>query len=159
VRAADVPVFVGLGDETEFSHNGKIDFVDNQVDPSTGTIRVRAVVGNADRLLTPGLFVRVRLPVGEARPGVLVTDRAIGTDQDRKYVFVVNDKNVVEYRPVKLGGLHDSLRAVSEGLGPGEWVVVNGLQRVRPGVTVVPQKVSMRPGPPATAAAPPKAES
>jgi membrane fusion protein, multidrug efflux system len=105
------------------------------------------------------MFVRVRVPIGESRPGILVTDRAIGTDQDRKYVLVVNDKNVVEYRPVKLGGLHDDLRAVTEGLAPGEWVIVNGLQRVRPGVTVAPQKVSMRPGPPATASPPPKTAS
>jgi len=92
------------------------------------------------------------VPIGEAKPGVLVTDRAIGTDQDRKYVLVVNDKNVVEYRPVKLGPLHDGLRALAEGVTPGEWVIVNGIQRVRPGMTVTPQKVSMRPGPPAAPA-------
>jgi RND family efflux transporter MFP subunit len=158
VRAANLPVVVALADENDFPHRGTIDFVDNRVDPSTGTIHVRAVLPNPDRLLAPGLFVRVRLPVSEPRPGVLVTDRAIGTDQDRKYLLVVNDQNVVEYRPVKLGPLQGGLRAVAEGLAPGEWVIVNGLQRVRPGATVVPQKVSMRPGPPATAA-PPKAES
>jgi len=162
VRDAKVSVFVALGDTNEFSHQGTIDFVDNQVNPSTGTVRVRAIVPNTNRLLEPGMFVRVRLPVGESKPGLLVTDRAIGTDQDRKYVLVVNDKNVVEYRPVKLGGRHDDLRAVAEGLAPGDWVIVNGLQRVRPGATVAPQKVSMRPAPPAAppAAAPaPKAES
>ena len=119
---------------------------------------MRAVLPNPDRLLTPGLFVRVRLPVGEARPGVLVTDRAIGTDQDRKYVLVLNDKNVVEYRPVKLGPMHGGLRAVAEGLTSSEWVIVNGIQRARPGATVAPQKVDMRPGAPA-AATPPKASS
>jgi multidrug efflux system membrane fusion protein len=149
IRAAEAPVLVGLAEENDFSHRGTIDFVDNQVDPSTGTIHVRAVLPNSDRLLVPGLFVRVRVPVGEARPGVLVTDRAIGTDQDRKYVLVVNDKNVVEYRPVKLGPVQRGLRAVAEGLAPSEWVIVNGIQRVRPGATVTPQKVSMRPGPPA----------
>jgi len=162
VRDAKVPVFVALGDETDFSHQATIDFVDNQVNPSTGTIRVRAVLPNPQRLFEPGLFVRVRLPIGESRPGLLVTDRAIGTDQDRKYVLVVNDKNVVEYRPVKLGGRHDDLRAVAEGLAPGDWVIVNGLQRVRPGATVAPQKVSMRPGPsaaPPAAAPAPNAES
>jgi RND family efflux transporter MFP subunit len=158
VRAAEVPVMVALADEADFPHRGTIDFIDNQVDPSTGTIHVRAVLPNPDRLLTPGLFVRVRLPVGESKPGILVTERAVGTDQDRKYVLVVNDKNVVEYRQVKLGGLHGGLRAVAEGLAPGEWVIVNGIQRARPGATVAPQKVDMRPGPPA-AAAPPKAES
>ena len=158
VRAVQIPVMVALADETDFPHRGTIDFVDNQIDPSTGTIHVRAVLPNSDRLLQPGLFVRVRVPVGEARPGVLVTDRAIGTDQDRKYVLVVNEKNVVEYRPVKLGAMYNGLRVVAEGLAPGEWVIVNGIQRVRPGVTVNPQKVSMRPAPPA-AAEPPKAAS
>jgi RND family efflux transporter MFP subunit len=166
LRDANVPVSIALADETGFPHEGKIDFIDNQVDPSTGTIRVRAVVQNKDRLLAPGLFVRVRVPVSDAKPAVLVVDRAVGTDQDRKYVLVVNDKNVVEYRPVKLGGLHDGLRAVAEGLAAGDWVVVNGLQRARPGTTVTPQKVSMRPTatpaaapPPAAPAAAPKAES
>jgi len=155
---AKVPVLVALAEEDDFPHRGTINFVDNKVDPSTGTIHVRAVLPNADRLLTPGLFVRVRLPVGEPAPGVLVTDRAVGTDQDRKYVLVVNDQNVVEYRPVKLGAVHGGLRAVAEGLAPTEWVIVNGIQRVRPGVTVTPQKVGMRPGAPA-AGPPPKAAS
>jgi len=115
------------------------------------------VLPNADRLLTPGLFVRVRLPVGQPAPGLLVSDRAIGTDQDRKYVLVVNDKNVVEYRQVKLGAIQGGLRAVAEGLSPSEWVIVNGIQRVRPGVTVTPQKVGMRPGAPPAAETPPKA--
>jgi RND family efflux transporter MFP subunit len=154
VRAAELPVFVALAEETDFPHRGTIDFIDNQVDRSTGTIRIRAVLPNPDRLLAPGLFVRVRVPVGEQRPGVLVTDRAIGTDQDRKYVLVVNDQNVVEYRSVTLGPTHGGLRSVAEGLAPGEWVIVNGIQRARPGATVTPQKVSMRPGPPAPAASP-----
>jgi RND family efflux transporter MFP subunit len=153
IRATETPVLVALADEEGFPYRGTIDFVDNRVDPSTGTIRVRAVLPNPGRLLTPGLFVRVRVPIGEPRPGVLVTDRAIGTDQDRKYVLVVNDKNVVEYRQVKLGGIHDGLRAVTEGLAPGEWVIVNGIQRVRPGVTVTPEKVAMRPGTPVAAPA------
>jgi RND family efflux transporter MFP subunit len=157
VRDAKLPVTVALADEDGFPHPGTIDFIDNKVDPSTGTIHVRAVLPNADRLLTPGLFVRVRLPVGEPAPGLLVTDRAIGTDQDRKYVLVVNDKNVVEYRPVKLGAIHGGLRAVAEGLAPTEWVIVNGIQRVRPGLTVTPQKVGMRPGTPPAAETPPKA--
>jgi RND family efflux transporter MFP subunit len=158
VREIKAPVLVALADEDAFPHRGTIDFVDNKVDPSTGTIRVRAVLPNPDRLLTPGFFVRVRLPVGDAAPGLLVTDRAIGTDQDRKYVLVVNDKNVVEYRQVKLGAIQGGLRAVVEGLTPTEWVIVNGIQRVRPGVTVTPQKVGMRPGAPA-AETPPKATS
>ena len=125
-------------------------------DHATGTLQVRGLFPNpllaeGVRLLSPGMFVRVRVPISEPRPGVLVTDRAIGTDQDRKYVLVVNDKNVVEYRPVKLGPLQNALRAVTDGLAPGEWVIVNGIQRARPGGPVTPQKVSMRPGPPAEA--------
>jgi RND family efflux transporter MFP subunit len=158
VRAQNLPVLVALGDEKDFAYRGTIEFVDNRVDPSTGTLHVRALLPNPTRLLTPGLFVRVRVPVGQPAPGLLVTDRAIATDQDRKYVLVVNDKNVVEYRPVTLGPLHDGLRAVAQGVAPGDWVIVNGIQRVRPGATVTPQKVSMRPAPPPTAA-PPKAES
>lgn len=149
VADANVPVAMAVADEDDFPHKGTIDFIDNQVDPSTGTIRVRAVVPNPNGLLAPGLFVRVRVPVGAAHDATLVTDRAVGTDQDRKYLLVVNDQNVVEYRPVKLGARHGTLREVTEGLAAGEWLVVNGLQRVRPGVTVVPQKVAMRPAPPA----------
>jgi multidrug efflux system membrane fusion protein len=100
----------------------------------------------------------VRLPVSDPQPGLLVTDRAIGTDQDRKYVLVVNDKNVVEYRAVKLGATYDGLRAVAEGVAASDWVIVNGIQRARPGTTVTPQKVSMRPGP-AAAPEPAKAPS
>src|SRR5438094_439189 len=151
IRAAQAPVFVALAEQNDFPYRGTVDFIDNQIDPSTGTIHVWAVLPNTDRLLAPGMFVRVRVPISEPRPGVLVTDRAIGTDQDRKYVLVVNDKNVVEYRPVKLGPLQNALRAVTDGLAPGEWVIVNGIQRARPGGPVTPQKVSMRPGPPAEA--------
>jgi RND family efflux transporter MFP subunit len=147
VRAANIPVFIALADESDFSRRATVDFVDNQIDRSTGTIHIRAVLPNADRLLSPGVFVRVRLPVGDAKAGLLVNDRAIGTDQDRKYLLVVNDKNVVEYRPVKLGPRQGALRAISDGLGAGDWVIVNGIQRVRPGVTVTPQKVSMQPEP------------
>jgi RND family efflux transporter MFP subunit len=142
VAAADIPVSVALVDEDDFPHRGKIDFVDNQVDPSTGTILVRAVIPNPTGLLAPGLFVRVRVPVGPAHSGLLVTDRAVGTDQDRKYLLVVNDQNVVEYRPVQLGGRHGALREVTEGLKADDWVIVNGLQRARPGATVAPQKLS-----------------
>ena len=154
IRDAHLPVTVALADEDGFPHQGTLDSVDNKIDPSTGTIRARAVLPNPSRLLTPGLFVRVRVPVGAPKDGVLVVDRAIGTDQDRKYVLVVNDENVVEYRQVKLGGLHGGLRAVEDGLTRAEWVIVNGMQRARPGVTVAPQKVDMRPGAPAAAVQP-----
>jgi RND family efflux transporter MFP subunit len=153
IREQKIPVQVALAGDSGFPYQGTIDFVDNQVDPSTGTQRVRVLLPNPTRLFEPGQFVRVRVPIGDPKPGVLVVDRAIATDQDRKYVLVVNDKNVVEYRPVKLGAIHGNLRAVTEGLAANDWVIVNGIQRARPGVTVAPQKVSMRPEPAAAPAA------
>src|SRR5262245_22266211 len=149
IASLQIPVQVGLGNETGFPHTGRIDFIDNRVDPATGTMRVRAVLENKDGLFSPGFFVRVKLATGEPKPTVLVTERAIGTDQGRKYVLVVNDKNVVEYRQVELGPLADGLRAITSGLAPGDWVIVNGIQRARPGITVVPQKVAMEPNAPA----------
>jgi len=154
LRNAKTPVQIGLADQEGFPYQGVITFVDNQVDPSTGTIRVRAELANADHVLAPGFFVRVRVPVSAPKPGLLVTDRAVGTDQDRKYVLVVNDKNVVEYRPVKLGSVQNGLRSVTEGVTAQDWIVVNGIQRARPGATVAPQKVSMRPAPSGAAPAP-----
>jgi RND family efflux transporter MFP subunit len=151
IASLQIPVQVGLGSETGFPHTGRIDFIDNRVDPATGTMRVRAVLENKDALFSPGFFVRVKVATGEPKPTLLVTERAIGTDQGRKYVLVVNDKNVVEYHEVQLGPLADGLRAVTSGLSPGEWVVVNGIQRARPGITVAPQKVAMEPKAPAGA--------
>jgi RND family efflux transporter MFP subunit len=145
IASLQISVQVGLGNETGFPHTGLIDFIDNRVDPATGTMRVRAVLENKDGLFSPGFFVRVKLATGEPKPTVLVTERAIGTDQGRKYVLVVNDKNVVEYRQVELGPLADGLRAITSGLAPGDWVIVNGIQRARPGITVVPQRVAMEP--------------
>jgi RND family efflux transporter MFP subunit len=144
VASLNIPVQFGLVNESGYPHTATLDFVDNRVDPTTGTMRVRAVVRNADRKFSPGYFVRVKLPVGGPHPAVLVAERAIGTDQDRKYLLAVNDQNAVEYRPVRLGPVVDGLRVIEEGLRPGEWIVVNGLQRVRPGVTVAPQRVEMQ---------------
>jgi RND family efflux transporter MFP subunit len=158
VASLDIPLQFGLVNEVGYPHTARLDFVDNRVDEATGTMRVRAIVRNPDRKFSPGFFVRVKLPVGEAHPAVLVAERAIGTDQDRKYLLAVTDQNVVEYRPVKLGPVMDGLRVIDEGLRPGEWVVVNGLQRVRPGVTVSPQRVAMQADiVPAAAPAPVKA--
>lgn len=106
-------------------------------------MRVRAVFPNDDDQLSPGFFARVRAPGSGRYPALLVTDRALGSDQDKKFVLVVNDKNIVEYRAVKPGPLIDGLRAILEGLKPGEWVIVNGIQRARPGVQVNPERVSM----------------
>jgi RND family efflux transporter MFP subunit len=144
-RELAVPVTIGLAHEEGSPHQGKMDFVDNRVDAATGTMLARAVFENADRLLTPGLFVRVRLPLSDPTHSLLVSERAIGTDQGTKYVLVVNAQNVVEYRPVKLGPLSDGLRVVREGLKAGERVVSAGLQRARPGITVAPHEPGAAP--------------
>ena len=137
------PVFVGLATEPGNTHEGTVDFIDNQVDRSAGTIRVRAVVPNKSLLFTPGLFARVRLVAGEQHPATLIQDRAIGTDQDRKFVLVLNPDNTLAYRPITIGKLVDGLRTVTTGLNPGERVVVNGMMRVRPGMKVVAQTIAM----------------
>ena len=134
--AGSLPIAMALADEQVFPHAGALDFLDNQLDPSTGTIRGRAVFRNPDHRLTPGLFVRLRLPGTATYHGVLVEDRAVGTDLGRRFVMVVGGDRKVESRTVTLGPLVDGLRVVRQGLKPGELVVVNGLQRVRPGAEV-----------------------
>ena len=150
-----VTVKVGLANETGFPHEGKLEFVDNQLDPQTGSVRMRATFANADHALVPGLFARVRLDGGnggkELTTALLISERAIGTDQNRKFVFVVGADNQAEYRPVTLGQAVDGLRVVREGLKAGEKIVVNGLQRVRPGAPLVPQIVAMDADPDAKA--------
>jgi multidrug efflux system membrane fusion protein len=136
-KGADgLPIQMALADEETFVRTGTLQFLDNQLDPSTGTINGRAVFKNADRRLTPGLFVRLRLPGTVSYAGVLVEDRAVGTDLDRRFVLVVDGEKKVLSRPVTLGPVIDGLRVVRSGLAAGELVVVNGLQRVRPGAQV-----------------------
>jgi RND family efflux transporter MFP subunit len=142
-RTARLPVYLGLANETGYPHEGRLDFVDNQVDPNTGTIRTRAVFSNASRALTPGLFARVKLVGTHKQKALLVRDAAIGTDQDRKFVLVVGAGDTLVYRPVVPGRLADGLRIVDSGLQPGERVVVNGLMRVRPGMKVAPTVTDM----------------
>ncbi len=141
-RAA--PVWVGLANEDGYPHEGVLVFTDNELDTTTGTIRARARLTNRDRLFTPGLFARVKLGEGATHPAILIKDSAVGTDQTRRFVYVVKADNSVEYRQVQTGALHDGLREVRSGLAPGERIVVNGLQRVRPGATITPQQVAMR---------------
>jgi multidrug efflux system membrane fusion protein len=139
-----VVVKVGLANEEGFPHEGKLEFVDNQLDAQTGSVRMRATFANTDGALVPGLFARVQLGGGSASAkAILINDRAIGTDQNRKFVFVVGKDNKAEYRPVKLGPTVDGLRVVREGLKADEKIVVNGLQRVRPGAPITPQVVPM----------------
>jgi multidrug efflux system membrane fusion protein len=137
------PVYMGLTDEKDFPHRGRLNFVDNQVDRKTGTIRARAVFANPDAIYTPGLFVRIRLVGRDTRDAVLIDDRAVGTDLGKKFVFVLKDDSTVDYRGVTLGSDVDGLRVVDSGLGVGEVIVVNGLQRVRPGALVSATKVIM----------------
>jgi RND family efflux transporter MFP subunit len=139
-RGEKIPVYLGLTNETGFPHQGHLDFIDNRLDPDTGTMTGRAVFPNPDLTLIPGLFARIRLPGSERYEALLLPDEAIGTDQTQRFVFVVNDQHTVEYRKVVPGPLIDRLRVVHDGLKPEDWVIVKGLQRVRPGVQVDPQR-------------------
>jgi RND family efflux transporter MFP subunit len=142
-RGTANPVQVGLADEEGFPHAGTMDFVDNQLNPQSGTIRGRAVLSNKDGQFTPGLFARIQLLGSGEYEAILIDDRAVNTDQNQKYVLVLGAGDVIEYRKVKLGRVIDGLRVVREGLKPGDVIVVNGAQRVHPGVTVAPQRVAM----------------
>jgi RND family efflux transporter MFP subunit len=137
-RATEQPVAVGLANDEGFPHQGKLDFVDNRVDPQTGSLRMRAVLADARQLLKPGLFARVRLTVGEPRQALLVPEEAIGSDLGRKFVYVVDDANKAASRVVTLGTKHDGLRVVETGLRPDDRVIVEGAARVRAGQTVKP---------------------
>lgn len=137
-------VWVGLANEESYPHQGVMVFTDNELDPQTGTIRARARLSNRDRLFTPGLFARVRLGEGASHSAILIEDSAVGTDQTRRFVYVVKPDNTLEFREVELGPLYEGLRVVRGGLQPDEQIVVNGLMRVRPGITVNPQQVAMR---------------
>lgn len=142
-RDAEIPIEMGLADSDQFPYHGVINFVDNQIDPKTGTLLVRGIFDNKDRILSPGLMARVRVPIGEPHQAMLVTERAIDTDQGQKIVYVVNSKNEVMSRAIRVGALHSGLRVIESGLQPGERVIVNGLQRVRPGVVVDPKLAEM----------------
>ncbi|MFC3660376.1 efflux RND transporter periplasmic adaptor subunit [Luteimonas notoginsengisoli] len=138
------PVRVGLANETGFPHEGTVDFVDNQVDPATGTIRARAVLPNADRSLTPGLFARVQVQGSGEFKAMLIDDKAVLTDQDRKYVYVLGADNKAVRKDVQLGRMIDGLRVVESGLGPKDKVIVHGVQKVfMPGMPVAPKTIAM----------------
>ena len=147
--SAEVPVYAALSDEEDYPHKGLIDFSDNRVDPSTGTLRLRARIDNpqiADtktHLLSPGLFMKVRLPVGAPRKSIMVPEQALGTDQGKKFIYVVNDKNKIEKRIVEFGKLDKGLREITSGLGGTERVVVSGLQRVKEGIEVSPKNATI----------------
>jgi membrane fusion protein, multidrug efflux system len=142
-RDADLPIMLGLANDEGFPHRGVLNFVDNQVNPKTGTLRVRGVFPNKDELLSPGYFARVRVPIGFPHQALLITERAIDTDQGQKIVYVVDKDNKVASRTIRVGALHDGLRVVDEGLTANDQVIVVGLQQVRPGLAVEPKLVDM----------------
>jgi RND family efflux transporter MFP subunit len=142
-REGGFPVFLGLANEEGHPHRGSINFVDNQVNPKTGTIRLRGVFPNHDQVLLPGFFGRVQTPIGRPHRALLVSERALDTDQGQKILYLVNEKNEVVIRPVQLGVLQDGLREITEGLKPNDQVIVDGLQQVRPGEVVEPKLVPM----------------
>lgn len=142
-EANALPVDVGLVTDQGFPYRGRLDFVGNQMDRGTGTIRVRAVIPNPDGLLAPGLFARARLATGEPRETVLVNEQAVGTDQGKNYVLVVGGDNVAGYRTVELGRMVDGLRVIQSGLRAGDRIIIKGL--VRPGMAVTPRLVPMEP--------------
>lgn len=142
-RSAHMAVSMGLADEKGYPHAGQLDFVDNALHSNSGTMRLRAVFENVHGLLTPGLYAHVRLQVGQPEPRILIDDRAVGTDLGNQFAYVVDEHHKVQYRRIVTGELFHGLRVVDSGLNPGDLIVVNGLQRVRPGVQVDPQLVAM----------------
>jgi RND family efflux transporter MFP subunit len=140
-----IPAEMGLANQPDFPHRGVVDFVDNQLDPGTGTIRARGVFPNPDRLMAPGFFARIRIPGSGEYQALLIRDQAVGDDQGRSYVWVIGADNTASYRPVVLGPKVGGLRIVREGLQEGERVVVNGLMAVRPGVKVAATEEPMAP--------------
>lgn len=143
-KLQSIPVEMGTAaNDDETPWKGALQLVDNQVNAKSGTVRVRAVFDNADGTLMPGQFARVRLGHARNEPALLINERAVGTDQSKKFVMVVGADNKAAYREVSLGASVDGLRIVTAGLKPGEQIVVNGLQRIRPGSLVVPQPIKM----------------
>jgi len=138
-------IYIGLTGENGYPHEGKLDFAEAGIDPQSGTQMRRGIFANGDKSLVPGMFVRVRLPVGTPAPGLMVPDRAIAMDQSGEYVLVVNDKDMVERRSVKLGLRVANMRVVNEGIQASDWIVINGLQRARPGTPVKPERTTELP--------------
>lgn len=144
-HATKLSVRVGLSNEVGFPHVGDVDFLDNQVDPTTGTIRLRATLSNKNRVFTPGLFARVQLSSSIENSAILIDDKAVLTDQDRKYVYVVGAGDVAERKDIQLGRMNEGLRIVESGLTTGDKIIIGGLQRIYyPGMPVKPSEVAMK---------------
>lgn len=139
-QETNMPVHMGLAGRKDFPYAGQLDFVDNRMDAATGTIEVRAVFENPDHRIVPGLFARIRIPVGSTSNALLIPDSALGFDQQGRFLLVANDKNITEYRPVQTGELVGDMRVIESGLNADERVIVNGLQKARPGGPVTPQE-------------------
>ena len=137
-----LPIKMALADEEGYPHDGLVTFFDNQLDPSTGTLQARGVFRNETGMLSPGMFVRIRLPVGKPYKALVVSEQSLGTDQGQKFVYVVDQENKAQYRRVDVGKLQNGRRVILDGLADGERVVVSGLQRVRPGAPVSPKLVA-----------------
>ena len=152
-KGKEYPVQVALADETDFPHAGQLDFAAISLNPTTGSLMLRAILANPRRVLLPGMFARVRVPIAEQQKALLVPEAAISFDQIGPYLRVVNDKNLVERRGVKLGVQDGSFRAILEGLQPQDWVVVTGMLRAIPGREVTPERITL------SATAPPAPES
>jgi multidrug efflux system membrane fusion protein len=148
-----VVVLLGLANETGYSREGLVDSVDNQLNTSSGTIRVRARFDNSDAVLVPGLYARIRVGGGAPHPALMIDDAAVGTDQDRKFVLILDNDNRAQYRTITLGEMHNGLRIVTSGLKPGDRIVVNGLQRIKPADVVTVHLVPMSGASPRTDAA------
>jgi multidrug efflux system membrane fusion protein len=148
-KGTELPVMMGLENEVGFPHQGVLNFVNNVVNPSTGTIAVRGQFPNPQpqngrRLLSPGMFVRIRLPIGQPHPALLVVDRALASDQGQKFAYVVDADHKIQYRRVKAGPLQDDgLRVIEDGIKLDDWVVVGALQQLRPNMVVEPEAVPM----------------
>lgn len=148
-KPGEIPILMGLANDQGFPYVGVVDFIDSRVNPGTGTIRIRGKFDNprpttGTRPLSPGLFANLQVPIGKPHAALLIAERAIGTDQGTKYVYIVNDKKEVERRNIELGDQHEGLREVRTGLNSDDLVIVDGLQRVRPGVAVDPKSGTMQ---------------
>lgn len=147
-------VYLGLMNETGYPHEGVIDYVAPKLDEATGTLQVRARFDNANGSLLAGVFVRIRMPISRPYPALVVSERALGSDQGQRYVLTVNDQNIVEYKPVEVGTLRDGLRVIRAGITDRDRIIVNGMQRARPGLTVKPIDAEMPVAPQAAASQP-----
>lgn len=137
------PVELAVADEVNFPHLGQLDYISPREDAATGTLTMRGVFANPDGLLSPGFFARMRVRGSTPYPAILIPDRAIGTDQAQQFIWVVNQENQVEYRKLSLGAHIGDSRVVTEGLKPDEWIVTEGIQKLKPGIKVNPERISL----------------